>query len=466
MKTLLKSGALLLSLLSGLVSAQALTPQQQRQMKQVEQPSELAKELARVMDVNVLIGAAQQYESKSEWRNLQDVYERLVQLRPHAGTIKYELAAVYALQDEKRKAYDALINLQVQGYAYDPREDKRFEKVASTPVYEYILKNLDANRAPFGEGKVAMTLPAGDHLYESLAFDPTRKQFLVGSVRDGSISLADDTGKLTPFISATKENGLWSVTDLAVDAPRNALWVASTGLPHLKGIADTDFGKAGLFKFDLKTGALIGTYLLDAKAGPFILSALAVSSKGDVFVADDAGRRIFNIVDGKLNLYVSNPRLTSIRAMTFSPNGEVLYFADYDIGIFAIRLSDQKAIPLTPSKNLTMLGIQSMTEWNGDLIIVQNAFPPARIMRLKLRDDGAAVVQAVPVAAGRPEFTSLSQTATAGSDVYVISNSQKDQYDQYGIPRDVSKLEPVKIFKANLDVTIDPRGGQVRPLGG
>lgn len=466
MKTLLRSGALLLSLFTGLVSAQALTPQQQRAMNQAEQPSELAKQLATIIDVNQLMAAARQFEAKSEWRNLQDVYERAIQLRPNAGNIKYELAAVYALQDQKRKTYDALISLQVQGYAFDPREDNRFEKVASTPVYDYILRNLDANRVPFGEGQIAFTLPAGDHLYESLAYDPTRKQFLVGSVRDGSISLADDSGKLTPFIQNGPENGLWSVTDLAVDASRNALWVASTGLPHLRGIADTDFGKAGLFKFDLKSGKLIGKYLLDAKAGPYILSALAVSSKGDVFVADDAGRRIYQVVDNGLKLYVSNPRLTSIRAMTFSANGEVLYFADYDIGIFGIRLADQKALPVAPSKNLTLLGIQSMSEWNGDLIIVQNAFPPARVMRLKLRDDGAAIMQAVPIAAGKPEFTALSQSVTAGSDVYVISNSQKDQYDQYGIPRDASKLEGVKVFKANLDVKIDPRGGQVRPLGG
>lgn len=468
MNTLHRLGALLLSMATGLLHAQALTPQQQRERdaRMQAQPTELAQKLAGITDVRYLVAAARKYETAQEWRNLQDVYERIVQLQPNAGNIKYELAATYALQDEKRKAYDALINLQVQGYAYDPTQDPRFDKVKTTPVYEYIVKNLEANRIPFGEGGVAFALPGGDHLFEAIAHDPVRKQFLVGSVRDGSIQRVDADGKVTPFITADKTNGLWSITDLAVDATRNHLWVASTGLPHFRNIAETDFGSAGIFQFDLATGKLLAKHLLPVTERPFILGSITVSSKGDVFAADDAARRIYRVQDGAVKLFVANPRLSSIRALAPSANGEVLYFADYDLGIFGIRLSDQKAFPLIPSKNLTLMGIESMVEWNGHLVIVQDAFPPARVMRLKLRDDGAAVVQAAPVAAAQPEFTAPTQGVAVGSEFFLIANSQKGQYDQYGIPRDAKKLEAVKIWKASLDVKVDPRGGQVRPLGG
>lgn len=467
MNNLHRFGALLLSLVTGFAHGQALTPQQQRARapQPVQVQSELSKKLAGVSDVKQLLAAARKFEAASEWRNLQDVYERIVQLQPNAGNIKYELAATYALQDEKRKAYDALINLQVQGYAYDPSEDSRFDKVKTTPVYEYILKNLAANRVPFGEGGVAFTLPKGDHLYESMAFDAAAKQFLVGSVRDGSISRVGLDGKITPFIEASAANGLWAITDLAIDATRKHLWVASTGLPHFRKIAETDFGAGGVFQFDLVTGKLITKHVLPIEGRPYILSSIAVSSKGDVFAADDAARRIFRVEKTGLRMFVSNPKLTSIRSLAFSGNGELLYFSDYDLGIFGIRLTDQKAFPLVPTKNLTLMGIESMTEWNGHLVIVQNAFPPARVMRLKLHDSGTAIVQAAPVSAGQPEFTGPTQGAVVGTDFYLISNSQKGQYDQYGIPRDAAKLEAVRVFKANLDVKVDPRGGQVRPLG-
>ncbi len=466
MNPIYRCGALLLSLATGLLNAQALTPEQMRSRNTPPQQTELARKIAGVSDMNQLLAAARKFESASEWRNLQDIYERIVQLQPNAGNIKYELAATYALQDEKRKTYDALINLQVQGYAYDPSQDPRFDKVKTTPVYEYILKNLEANRMPYGDGKVAFKLPAGDHLFESIGYDSKRQKFLVGSVRDGSISLVDATGKSEPFITADAKNGLWSVTDLAIDVARNTLWVASTGLPHFTQIAETDFGSAGVFKFDLTSGKLLAKFLLPTNERPYILSAIAVSSKGDVFAADDAARRIYRVEGNTLKLFVANPRLSSVRSLAFSGNGEVLYFSDYDLGIFGIRLSDQKAFPLAPSKNLTLMGIESMTEWNGHLVIVQNAFPPARVMRLTLRDDGAAVTQAVPLAAAQPEFSAPTQGVAVGSDYFLITNSQKGNYDQYGIAKDASKLEAVQVYKVGLDVKIDPRGGQVRPLGG
>ena len=105
MNPIYRFGALLLSLATGLLHAQALTPEQMRTRNVPPQPTELARKIAGVSDIKQLLAVARKFESASEWRNLQDVYERIVQLQPNAGNIKYELAATYALQDEKRKAY-------------------------------------------------------------------------------------------------------------------------------------------------------------------------------------------------------------------------------------------------------------------------------------------------------------------------------------------------------------------------
>lgn len=183
--------------------------------------------------------------------------ERLAKLRPNVGSIHFQLALTYAAKGEKTKTYDTLIHMQSQGYGYALDKDPRFTKVADTKVWDYIVKNLQINLDPFGEGQVAFKLPGGDHLFESIAYDPGRKDFLVGSVRDGSISRVDAKGNLRDFIKPNADNDLWSVYALGVDAKHDALYVASTASVYFKGLSKTDFGKAGVFKFRLSDGKFL-----------------------------------------------------------------------------------------------------------------------------------------------------------------------------------------------------------------
>ena len=123
-------------------------------------------------------------------------------------------------------------------------------------------------------------MPAGDSLFESLAFDPKRKQLLVGSVREGKIYRVDKNGKLTEFISPDAQNGLWSVYAMAVDSADDALYVASTASVYFKGFSKDDFGKAGVFKFSLASGKLVDKYLLVPDPKPRTLSSIAVGKNG------------------------------------------------------------------------------------------------------------------------------------------------------------------------------------------
>ena len=113
--------------------------------------------------------------------------ERLVDLYPNSGALRLQLAQVYAGQGDKSRTYDTLLKMQNLGFAYPVGNDPAFSKVHGTKVWDYVVANLDANAKPFGEGKVAMQLPKGDTLLESLAWDPKRKQLLVGSAREGAI---------------------------------------------------------------------------------------------------------------------------------------------------------------------------------------------------------------------------------------------------------------------------------------
>jgi len=415
--------------------------------------TEVDKALAKLTEPVAVEQIALRYRQAKDVENEARAWKRLVELRPHRGHYKYELAALYAQRDEKSLAYNALLELQAQGYAYDLQKDARFAPVATTEAWEYIVKGYDANRAPFGEGKVAHTLPKQDLLIESLAWDPTRKRLLVGSAREGSVSIVDDKGGLKRLVRADADNGLWAVFDVAVDAQRGVLWVASTAVPHFKGYkAESDLGRAGVFKFDLKTGKFLKRFLSPTIVGQsFFMSSLAVAPDGTVFAADGVNNAVYMIRDDQLKRLFHVPVLGSIRGMTVSDDGRVLYFADHERGLFGFELASGKPFEVAVPPKLALGGIDGLTYWRKQLVIVQSDMVPRRIMRLKLAPDGRSIVGVQPLEANRPELSLPTFATRDGDRLLVLANSQKANYDRFGLLRDRNKLEATRIFALDLN---------------
>ncbi len=385
--------------------------------------------------------------------------ERLAKLRPNVGSIHFQLALTYAAMGEKTKTYDKLIHMQSAGYGYDLDKDPRFAKVADTKVWDYIVKNLKINLDPFGEGKVAFKLPGGDQLFESIAYDPGRKGFLVGSARDGTVSRVDAKGHLSDFIKPNAENGLWSVYALGVDAKHDALYVASTASVYFKDLPKTDFGKAGVFKFRLSDGKFLHSYLLPAEGSPHTLSSMTVGPTGQVFVADGVLNQIWRLDGDSLKMIWSDERLTSVRGMAVSDDGKTLYFADHALGIFGIDLAKSRAFDMVyDPESLVLGGIEGMYWYDHTLVVIESDMQPKRVMRLTIADDGRTITKAMPLDSAAPEFTLPTVGAVDGDMLYFIANSQRNQYDTYGAPKDAAKLQPVVIYRSNMHFAWDEKG--------
>lgn len=399
------------------------------------------------------------YKERGDLERLEWTVERLAQLMPNSGDVKLALAKTYALRDEKSKTYDLLLKMQKQGYGYDLSKDTDFEKVTATKVWPYILENLAKNAQPSGEGKVAFTLPRGDHLYEALAYDPKRAQLLVGSVRDGTIQLADKDGKLTDFITPSAENGLWSVYAMAVAPDEDVLYVASTASVYFRAFDQADFGKAGVFKFQLSTGKLLDKYLLTPDAKPRTLSSIAAGKGGLVFAADGLRNMIYRLDGGELKPMLANPRLTSVRGIVVSADGKMLYFADHVLGVFGVELTSGTAFDLHYDQaKLPLGGVDGLFWYDGTLVTLQSGMTPRRVLRLHLDEEGRAVLRAVTIDSGKAEFALPSSGAINGEGLYFVANSQKNNYDGYGNPVDAAKLEAVKVFRSNLRYSWDEGG--------
>ena len=414
-------------------------------------PSEMTEQQIKSGDVPAgLNKLAQFYNDNGDYQRFIWTLQRLIELSPNSGTLKLQLAITYAQLDNKSGAYDLLVRMQSQGYGYDLTDDKRFDKIRGTKVWDYIVANLKANLKPFGEGKRAFDIDAKDSLIENLVYDPKRKQFIAGSMREGVISLATMDGKLTPFITPNANNGLWSVYDLGIDSAHDALYVASSSVVQFKNYKPEDAGKAGVFKFQLSTGKFIGKYLVPGE-GRHILSTLVVGKDGKVFAADGVANEIYKLDAAGLKLVMRNPKLESVRGMALSPDGKILYFADYSLGIFGIDLAKGSGFEVKHNaEKLALGGIDGLYYYDGNLIMISNGMSPARVMRLKLSPDGRGITGALPLDAAQPAFTAPTYGAIVDDHLFFIANSQKSQYDQYGLPLDATKLQPVHVFKSDL----------------
>lgn len=408
------------------------------------------QEIDEIADLALLQRMAAGYAKIGDGERLTWTYERLHALFPNSGDYAFSLAALHARKGDKTKTYDVLLKMKEQGYGIDVVEDKRFEKVADTELWKYLSQSLKANMAPFGEGKVAFELPKGDTLYESLAWDPKREQLLVGSARDGSIQLAAKDGTLKPFIKPDASNGLWGVYAMAVDAPRDLLYVAASASTFFRGFSQADLGKSAVFKFQLSTGKFVERYLAPGE-GTHTLTSITVGKGGQMFVADGRRNMIYRVEGGALKLVAADPNLKSLRGLAVSDDGKLLYFADYMLGIFGIHLATGKGFPVEFNQaSLVLGGIDGLYWYDGTLIAIENGMRPQRVMRLTLSPEGSKITRVMPLDVARPAFKLPTYGTVAGDKLFFIANSQRNLYGQYGDLKQDAVLEPVKVFESNL----------------
>ena len=440
-------GAVALALCATL--AQAQQPQQQ-----ASGPDPRSLTLQQIQETQVpsaLYRLAAIYKQSGDLQRLEWALQRLTVLLPNTGELKLALASVYAQQGDTQNTYGVLLRMQKQGFGYDLADNPSFSKVAGTKVWTSIVENLRAALKPFGEGKVAFSLPKGDYMFESLAFDPKRKQFLAGSVREGKIYLVGKDGALKDFIAPGADNGLWSVYAMAADPADDALYVASTSSVYFKGFKQEDFGKAGVFKFRLSSGKLLNKYLLAPDSQPRTLSSIAIGPGGQVFAADGIRNVIYRLDGGALKPMVENPRLTSIRGLAVSGDGKRLYFADYTLGVFGVELAAGKGFDLDYAPDKLVLGGVDGVYWYDDaLVVIENGMSPKRVIRLKLDKEGHKIESAMPLDVANAAFALPTYGTVDGDALYFIANSQKNAYDTYGVVKDAAKFEEVRVFRSDL----------------
>jgi sugar lactone lactonase YvrE len=391
-----------------------------------------------------LRGLANQYYEQEDHVRFSAVMDKLVKLRPYNSEYMYQLTLSYALQGERRMAYDTMLKMQKQGLSYDFNNTEDSVLIRNTQVYDYVNDLMVRAGQPAGVADVQFTLPADVVMPETIAWDAAGNRFLVGTVRDGLVLEVSPTGETRELLRADTENGMWSVFDLAIDNERNRLWISSAANRNFSGFSIPDQGRSALFEYDLKTLELVRRYPVPVDGLSHSLGNMALAPNGDIYVADGLFPVIYRkAADAdKLQPMASLQGLVSLRGITLSSDGNVLYIADHEMGISVIDLKRQAVGKLIAPETLNLGGIDGINFSDGHLVIIQNGISPQRVMRLTLDPTLTQVETIAPLAVALEAFDFPNFGTIVGDDLWFFGNSQWAMGS--------GELKPVSVLKTNV----------------
>ncbi|WP_063835282.1 SMP-30/gluconolactonase/LRE family protein [Streptomyces sp. NRRL S-118] len=182
---------------------------------------------------------------------------------------------------------------------------------------------------------------------EGIAWDPTRRAFLVSSVRHGTVSVVRPDGRTTALVSDPR---VVSTYGLHVDAVRGRILVAYADL----GVAErsepgTVHRVGGLGVYDLRTGRplhLVDLTRLSPGQERFAVNDVAVGADGTAYVSDVTGDAIYRVDRrGRASVLVRDAALTDghgtgVNGLVVHPDGHLLAVNYGDGRLFRVPLRD------------------------------------------------------------------------------------------------------------------------------
>jgi SMP-30/Gluconolactonase/LRE-like region len=345
-------------------------------------------------------------------------------LRPTHPIFLNRLAGAYALNGKIAEAAATLQRLVALNLSHDVQADPDFAAVKDDPRIASVAAALRAvANERIGEAEIAFTIPDRTIIPEGIAYDETSRSFFVSSQYQRKIVRIDARGAVSDFITQ-RQDGIWMVFGIAVDAPRRRLWAVSTAEPEMSGFAPADKGRAGLFAFDLATGELLTKIVVNRGERANYFDDLTVARDGRVFVSSGAGSILTLAPHGEqLSVLVAPGTIQGPNGLALSPDNTRLYVSDYAGAIVLIDPRSGSTRRVTPPADATIYGIDGLTWADGSLIGVENGVEPARVVRLILSADGTRIDRVTILAMNHPKFAEPTIGVVAGQDYYFIANS-------------------------------------------
>jgi hypothetical protein len=390
-----------------------------------------------------LYSAAMEAHAQQDFVSCRTQLERAESMGSNHPALVRRLAGACALTGESDRALDLLERHVAMGCVADLEADDWLAPLRGETRFSTIVRNSAANREPIARSETVRTVPDRELIPEGLAADPATGNLFLGSLRGGRIVRVSAKGEVTPFHTPTVERE-WKGLGMKVHAASAQLWVCRNSIE--------DSTAAGVFAYDLSTGRETRRILIADQSQQHFLNDLVLTDGGDLYATDtDAGclyRLRHDAAD--LEVYPLNLEIPYANGITLSTDEQLLFIA-HSMGVVRIDLQSGQASNLRTPPAVTVVGIDGLYWYRGDLIAVQNGFSPMRAVRFELNEDATEATAYTVLERNNPWFQNVPTTgAVVGGRFIYIANSQMNLMDDDGSFPDPSLLQDVVLLGAGL----------------
>jgi hypothetical protein len=286
--------------------------------------------------------------------------------------------------------------------------------------------------SPIVRGTVAFTLADRALIPESLAYDPRDRAFYVGSMYKRKIIRIAADGRVTDFV-ATAADGIWSVLGIKVDPTRRELWANACNLedrsPPMMPDDPATRGQGGVFRYDLRTGALIRKYIVGWAMAPRCFNDLAFSPDGSVYLSSGPNG-IYRVTPHATRAELFSEHPSFINGIAASNDGRHLFLGDMR-GAQVMDIATRTVRPIGVPAGETLAGIDGLYVRGSTLVAVQNGLRsrPARVIQAELTPSLDAVTCLAVLDRNRPEFDIPTTGVLVGQDLYYVASSQLRRFN-------------------------------------
>lgn len=337
------------------------------------------------------------------------------------------------------------------GLGRDVRAHPVLGAFGDLPSYRDVIAAHDRNRAPLVNG-VPRTVIA-DSLFwpEGFDIDTISGKYYIASVYYRTIAEFDPKTGVSREIMLRFIPTVGSILGVRVDAARGVLWATTAGLPQMQSYKPADSTIAALLKIRIKDGVIERRWDLPASPNGHTLGDLAIGPNGDVFFTDSRDPVFYWLKPGRdLFEYFRHPLFQSLQGIAPTPDGKVVYIADYSHGLIRMDLATQVMSRLSDAPNSTSLGLDGLAWDRGAIVGVQNGVSPARVMRYVLSADGYRIARAELLDRNLPVADEPTIGAILNGEFFYVANSQWDKFNDKGVRLPGTTVAPVVVIGVKL----------------
>ncbi|MFN8574210.1 MAG: hypothetical protein U0132_19325 [Gemmatimonadaceae bacterium] len=337
------------------------------------------------------------------------------------------------------------------GLGRDLRSSHALGAMATVPAVASIAQRLDANRAPLAASRQRGMISDSTFYPEGMDVDSVSGRIYVASIRHGTIAELGADGQFIRQVLPAGTTQIGGILGVRVDPRRDVIWATTSALPQSKRYATGDSVVAALLQIRRSDGTIVRRWDLPPSPAGHILGDLAIGPNGDVFFTDSNEPYVYRLRPAADTLErQTSPYFHSLQGLAPTPDGEVLYLADYSHGLLRMDLRTGDVVRLTDAPSSTSLGCDGIVWYQHSIVAVQNGVDPARVVRFALDADGLRITRVDVLDRNTRVADEPTIGALRGAEFLYVANSQWNKYADNGTRRPEVPLAPTIILGVSL----------------